>query len=120
MRLRPASSAAAEKLVNDRSTPGRTSELTEKLSRSLWKKLASTSAPAALTTACAPGYEGSSAVGTSGVQVASEARPARASAPDSPGSCPVAVSAAICAAAPFPSVWIAVTGRQRLYVYLAS
>src|SRR5438309_1805853 len=50
MRLRLASSAASEKLVNVRSTPGRTSEVTAKSSL-LPKNLDSTSAPAALTTA---------------------------------------------------------------------
>src|SRR6266851_466225 len=113
MRLTLASFAAAEKLVNERSTPGSTSEVTAKLSRSLWKKVASTSAPAALTTACAPGYDGSSAVVASGVQLTSAATRVSSPAEDSAGSSPEAASAATARAAAAPSARIAVTGRQK-------
>src|SRR4029077_15687550 len=99
MRLRLASSAAAEKLVKPRTTPGSTSEVTAKFSLSLPKNVESTSAPAALTPPWAPGEERSGAVGASGVQCGAPA------------------------VAGFPSLAaarIAVMGRQKWYVYLAS
>src|ERR1700757_3256885 len=65
MRLRPASSAAARKLSNERVTPGSVGEVTENESWSP-KKRASTSAPAALIVLCAPGYEGSAGGGMGG------------------------------------------------------
>jgi hypothetical protein len=51
MRLSVASSAAVEKLVNERSTPARTSEVTLNSKWSAWKKEVNTSAAAALMTA---------------------------------------------------------------------
>src|ERR1700761_6455519 len=99
MRLRPASSAAALKLSNERVTPGSVGEVTENESWSP-KKRASTSAPAALIVLCAPGYEGSAGVlPASGSQV---------------GSATVARLPSVSARR------IAVTGRQSWYVYLAS
>src|SRR6478609_3283009 len=99
MRLSPASVAAALKLSNDRVTPGSAGEVTANDWRSP-KKLASTSAPAALIVLCAPGYDGSAAVLTeSGSQV---------------GSATVSGLPSVSARR------IAVTGRQSRYVYLAS
>src|SRR4029453_14278521 len=98
MGLRLASSAASEKLVKVRSTPGRTSEVTAKAPL-LPKNLDSTSAPAALTTACAPGEGGSRGVVASGVQFG---------------------SAAVAAFPSLSAARIAVIGRQKWYVYLPS
>src|SRR4029450_9192342 len=55
IRLNDASSSAAEKLVNERTTPGRTSEVTSKSKRPSFRNDFSTYAPAALITAWAPG-----------------------------------------------------------------
>ena len=72
MRLSIDSSAAAEKLVNERSTSARTSEVTLNSKWSSWKNEVNTSAPAAMTTAWAPGEEGSGVVlPTSGSQFGS-------------------------------------------------
>src|ERR1700722_14898450 len=100
MRLCVASSAAAEKLVNDRSTPGVTSDVTMKSRRSCRRTAANTSAPTALITACAPGYAGSGAV-----------------LPPLGNQFDVGVVSGLSSA---PASRIAVTGRQRVYVYLAS
>src|ERR1700746_1003989 len=99
MRLRPASSAAARKLSNDRVTPGSAGEVTENDSWSP-KNRVSTSAQAALIVLCAPGYEGSAGVlPASGSQF---------------GSATVAGLPSVSAG------WIAVTGRHSWYVYFAS
>src|SRR2546430_13528604 len=98
MRLSVASSAAAERLSNERVTPGNTSDVTVKWSRSRLSTEMSTSNAAALITACAPGYEGSGVVlPTSGSHA---------------GSLTVLGLSSVSAAR------IAVTGRHRLYVYL--
>src|SRR5581483_6795638 len=99
MRLTPASSAAALKLVKDRVTPGSAGEVTANDCLSP-KKLSSTSAPAALIVLCAPGYEGSA-----GVVPASGSQFGSATVSGLPS-----VSASL----------IAVTGRQTRYVYFAS
>src|SRR5439155_11521947 len=62
IRLSVASSPAAEKLSKERSTPGRTSEVTLKSKWFSRKKEIRIDAPAALIMACAPGYEGSGVV----------------------------------------------------------
>src|SRR5262245_9518339 len=99
MRLRPASFAALPKLVDERGTPGSAVEGAENRVRSP-EKAASTSAPAALIVLCAPGYEGSGAV--------------------LPASGSHAGSAVVAGLPSVSAIWIAVTGRQSLYVYLAS
>src|SRR5260370_23416325 len=58
MRLSVASSAAAEKLVNERSTPAKTSEVTLNSKWSVWKKEVNTSAAASLMTAWALRQDG--------------------------------------------------------------
>src|SRR3954447_8426032 len=98
MRLTVASSAASVKLWNERSTPGTALEVAVK-EKSLPYVDASTLAAAALIVPCAPGYDGSGAVGDSGVQF---------------GSATVSGLPSVSAAR------IAVTGRQNAYVYLAS
>src|SRR6185312_3259754 len=98
IRLRPASFAAAWKLSKERVTPGSASDDTLRCVFGA-KKAESTVAAASLTALCAPGYEGSAAVGTRGFQV----------------GLPIVAG--------LPSVsanWMAVTGRQSWYVYLAS
>src|SRR5262245_29754483 len=99
MRLRPASRAAAEKLVNERVTPGNAGDVSEKDCSSPYT-LARTSAAAALIVLCAPGYDGSGAVfPASGSQF---------------GSATVAGLPSLSASR------IAVTGRQSAYAYFAS
>src|SRR5712671_804288 len=100
MRLRVASSAAAEKLLKERCVPGKTSEVTLKLKLSRPKKERRTAAAPALMTAWAPGYEGSGVVlPTSGSQLVLPAVSGLPSA--SPAR-------------------IALTGLQKLYVYFVS
>jgi hypothetical protein len=74
--LSVASLLAAEKLVNERVAPGRTSEVTTKSKSFFPKKEFSTDAAAALMTACTPGYDGSGVVlVTSGSQLWSASVP---------------------------------------------
>src|SRR5260370_425111 len=99
MRLWPASAAAASKLANDRVTPGRPSEPALKL----WSgpnRDVRTAAAAPLTVLCAEVYEGKFGVTISGVQVGSDS---------------VAGLRELS-----PENRMAVTGRQKLSVYLAS
>src|SRR5689334_5493378 len=98
MRLTLASAAACEKLANERCTPGRAVDVTDSAVRSPYID-ASTDAAAALTVAWAPGYDGSGAVVDSGVH---------------------AGSAAVAGLPSASAARIAVTGRHRRYVYLAS
>jgi hypothetical protein len=98
MRLRPASSAAAEKLANERVTPGRPSELVVKLMSSVPKKDARIVAAAELKVLWPDVYDGNGGVVISGVHSASRS-----------------VSA-------LPSRWalrMPVIGRQKLVSYLA-
>src|ERR1700746_3470119 len=99
MRLSPASDAAALKLSNDRVTPGSAGDVTAN-DWSSPKKLASTSAPAALIVLCAPGEEGAEGVlPASGSQFG---------------------SATVFGLASVSARRIAVTGLQSWYVYFAS
>src|SRR6185437_9406179 len=66
IRLFPASLAAAAKLLNDRVTPGSTSEVTV-MDRWGPKVCPSMTVAAAEITLCAPGYDGSDGVLSSGV-----------------------------------------------------
>src|SRR3984893_9036239 len=98
--LRLASCSAAPMESNVRTTPGTTSDVTGKWNWFTPRNIRRTDAPPALITAWAPGYDGSAAVlPTSGSQVASE------------------IVNGLLSASPLQ---IAVSGRQRLYVYLAS
>src|SRR5438552_15192905 len=99
MRLSEHSWAVAEKLVNDRVTPGRLSELKVKEMASVPKKAARTAALAPLTPLWPEVYDGWFGVTSSGVQ---------------------AGSAAVSGLPSVSAARIAVTGRQKLYVYLAS
>src|SRR5947209_6409485 len=71
MRLMPASAAAAEKLANERRTPGRPSEVVSKRTRSVPKKFASAAAAAPLKLLCPDVYAGNGGVSSSGVQLRS-------------------------------------------------
>src|ERR1700688_4716832 len=98
MRLRLASLSASAKLSKERVTPGSTSEVTTKLNGLRPKTALSTNSLPALIAACAPGYDGSAAVLVGcGSQF---------------GSAAVSGLPSVAAAR------IAVTGRQKLYVYL--
>src|SRR5438067_3267826 len=99
MRLSEHSCAVAEKLANDRVTPGRPSELKVKGMASVPKKAASTAADAPLTPLWPELYDGWAGVTRNGAQAVSAVVPGLPS-----------VSAAR----------MAVTGRQKLYLYLAS
>src|SRR5438552_18615602 len=99
MRLSEHSWAVAEKLVNDRVTPGRLSELKVKEMASVPKKAARTAALAPLTPLWPEMYDGWAGVTRNGVQ---------------------AGSAAVSGLPSVSAARIAVTGRQKLYVYLAS
>src|SRR5262245_2044117 len=99
MRLWPASAAAAEKLANERVTPGRKSDPVVKLTASVPKKFTNTAAADELKVLWPEVYDGKFGVPKSGVQVES------------------------CVVAALPSASaprIAVTGRQKLTTYFAS
>src|SRR4051794_26193149 len=99
MRLRPASSAASEKRLNERVTPGKVSEVVVKRTSSVPKKEARTAAAAPLKVLCPEVYDGKGGVVSSGAQLGSGAvsgLPSRSAS------------------------WMAVTGRQKAKLYLQS
>src|SRR5579871_1835406 len=99
MRLRPASSAAARKELNDRVTPGTPSEVTVKRTPSASQKSASTAAAAPLNVLWPDVYDGKGGVSSSGDH---------------------SLSASV-SGLPSASAWrIAWTGRHRPYLNLQS
>src|SRR5205807_7904113 len=68
MRLSPASWAAAEKLSNDRATPGSPSEVMSNRTASVPNAAASTAAAAPLNELCPDVYDGNGGVSRSGCQ----------------------------------------------------
>src|SRR5262249_29655946 len=98
-RLRAFSLAAAEKLANEGVTPGRSGVVEVKAMSSVPKNPARAVAAAAPYALCPDEYDGCAGVASSGVQV---------------GSAAVAGLPSVSAAR------MAVTGRQKLYRYLAS
>src|SRR5262249_16410410 len=98
-RLRAFSLAAAEKLANERVTPGRSGVVEVKAMPSVPKNPARAVAAAAPYALCPDEYDGCAGVGISGVQS---------------GSIRVSGLPSVSAAR------MAVTGRQKLYVYLVS
>src|SRR5919204_4470952 len=99
MRLSEHSCAVAGKLANDRVTPGRLSVLKVRGMASVPKKAARTAALAPLMPLWAEMYDGWAGVTRNGVQ---------------------AGSAAVSGLPSVSAARMAVTGRQKLYVYLAS
>src|ERR1044071_155821 len=99
MRLCPASSAACERLVKLRVTPGSPSEVVENEIWSVPKNCDSNRALDALKVLCPDVYDGNGGVAMSGVQF---------------------VSASVSGLPSTSACWMPVMGRQLLYAYLVS